>query len=206
MKKDMLGQVVQKLVKLSDDLLGIIYDLLEKLLGADTQMWISALKLFLRKENPWPKGIIQAVPFDPVKFLGDGWAIEPDLDVQSLALTEVNLSKVRLETSLKTKKTFITGEEKIKREKKRKFIRLDARFFMALLIDQTKIPEVWKEKTNGHTTYICFTGTPLRNPDGNRFVLYLYWSGGQWNWDCSWLDFEFGDSGPSAVLASSNSS
>ncbi len=169
MKKDMLGQVVQKLVKLSDDLLGIVFDLLEKLLGPNTMMWTSALKRFLRKENPWPKEIVQAVPFDPVKFLGEGWSIEPDQDEESLALTEVDLSKVSLETGLKAK---ITGEEKLKREKKRKVIRLDARFFMALWNDKTKIPEAWKEKTNGNTTYICFTGTPLRNlNDGRLFCV-----------------------------------
>lgn len=181
MEKDMLGQGVRKLVKLSEDLLGIVFDLLEKLLGPYTMMWTSALKRFLRKENPWPKEIIQAAPFDPVKFLSEGWSIEPDQDEQSLALTEVDLSKVRLETSLKAKETSIIGEEKIKREKKHKFIRLDARFFMALWNDQKKIPEAWKEKTNGNTTYICFTGTPLRDPYGNRYVLYLCWFGGQWS-------------------------
>lgn len=50
MAKDMLGTVVQKLVTLPDFMLGIVYDLLEKL--AD-QEWHDALKKFLRKENPW---------------------------------------------------------------------------------------------------------------------------------------------------------
>lgn len=203
MQKDMLGQVVQKLVKLSEDLLGIVFDLLEKLLGPDTMMWTMALKRFLRKENPWLVGIMQAVPFDPMKFLGQSWSIKLDQDEESLALTEVDLSKVRLETGLEAKETCITGEEKLKREKKLKLIRLDARFFLSLWNDQKKIPEAWKEKTNGNTTYIFFTGTPLRGPDGDRYILSLYWHDNCWGWACYWLEDYFNDSNPSAVLVSS---
>jgi hypothetical protein len=43
--------------------------------------------------------------------------------------------------------------------------------------------------------------TILRNPNGNRYVLYLYWNGGQWNWNYNWLDNDWSAHNPSAVLA-----
>lgn len=41
----------------------------------------------------------------------------------------------------------------------------------------------------------------LRNPNGNRNVLYLYWNDGQWNWNYNWLDNDWDADDPSAVLA-----
>jgi hypothetical protein len=41
----------------------------------------------------------------------------------------------------------------------------------------------------------------LRNPNGNRYVLYLYWNDGQWNWNYNWLDNDWNARNPSAVLA-----
>lgn len=41
----------------------------------------------------------------------------------------------------------------------------------------------------------------LRNSDGNRYVLYLYWNDGAWNWNVNWLDNDWNDNNPSAVLA-----
>jgi hypothetical protein len=41
----------------------------------------------------------------------------------------------------------------------------------------------------------------LRNPNGNRYVLYLYWNDGKWNWNVNWLDNDWNANNPSAVLA-----
>lgn len=41
----------------------------------------------------------------------------------------------------------------------------------------------------------------LRNSDGNRYILYLYWNDGQWNWNMNWLGNDWNDNNPSAVLA-----
>jgi hypothetical protein len=41
----------------------------------------------------------------------------------------------------------------------------------------------------------------LRDPNGNRYVLYLYWDGGRWNWNYNWLDNDWNADNPSAVLA-----
>lgn len=43
--------------------------------------------------------------------------------------------------------------------------------------------------------------TFLRNPNGNRYVLYLYWNDGKWNWNVNWLDNDFDQNNVSAVLA-----
>lgn len=43
--------------------------------------------------------------------------------------------------------------------------------------------------------------TFLRNSNGNRYVLYLYWNEGKWNWNYNWLDNDWNASNPSAVSA-----
>ncbi len=47
-------------------------------------------------------------------------------------------------------------------------------------------------------TILC---TVLRNPNGNRYVLYLYWDDGKWRWNYNWLDNDWGANALSAVLA-----
>src|SRR3990167_11262623 len=53
MTENMLGRIVQKLVQVPAETLGPLYDLLEKLIGSKSKMWLRALNRFLRKENPW---------------------------------------------------------------------------------------------------------------------------------------------------------
>lgn len=53
MYSDMLGQVVRKLVQLPVDMMGTLFDLLEKLIGSSGQIWFRRLKRFLRGENPF---------------------------------------------------------------------------------------------------------------------------------------------------------
>ena len=200
MSKDMLGSAVQELVALPSETLGLACDLLGKL--ADPA-WVRAAKRFLRKENPWRWGIIQAVPFNPAEFMDSDWTID-EQDERSLALTEVDLAQVKFETCLKLGETSITGKAKLKRLKKTGHIRLDARFFMALWKNQSLIPEIWKEKTNGNATYIYFEGTVLHNSEGLRRVLGLCWVRGQWCWFCGWHENDWNVTRPSAVLESSS--
>ena len=191
---------------------GLVGDLFDKICGENGREWLEALKRFLKKENPWgeamnivgdPK-IIQidrSNKFSPVEFLGKGWTIEEE-DKRSLKLTEVDLTKIRFETCLKVGEGYITGEEKLKRLKSAGHIRLDVQIFLTLWKNQHLIPDKWKEKTNGNTTYFYFDGTVLRYPDGHRYVLCLYWDGDGWEWDYSWLDGDWDVDRPSAVLAS----
>ena len=141
--------------------------------------------------------------FNPKKFIGDGWSILNDeTDARSIALTELDLTKVQHVTMLKDGEAYIKGEEKLKRLKASDYIRLDADIFLTLWENQHLIPESWKEKVNGNTRYIYFDGTVLRYSGGGRCVLYLYWNDGQWDWRVNWLGNDWGDSDPSAVLAS----
>jgi hypothetical protein len=141
--------------------------------------------------------------FNPKKFIGDDWSIQSDeTDARSIALTELDLTKVQHVTMLKDGETYVKGEEKLKRLKASDYIRLDADIFLTLWENQHLIPESWKEKVNGNTRYIFFDGTVLRRSDGSRCVLYLFWPGGQWGWGVYWLGFDWYGGSPSAVLAS----
>lgn len=141
--------------------------------------------------------------FNPKKFIGDDWSILNDeMDARSIALTELDLTKVQQVTMLKDGETSIKGEEKLKRLKESGYIRLDADIFYTLWTNQHLIPESWKEKVNGNTRYIFFDGTVLRVSDGYRCVLCLDWYLGQWRWDVGWLGHDWDASDPSAVLAS----
>jgi hypothetical protein len=141
----------------------------------------------------------RAQPFD-LAFVGKDWKIA-EQDERSLALTQVDLSKVQLISTLKKGESWIEGEENLKRLKVANHVRLDAKIFQTLWENQSLIPETWKKKTNGDSTYIFFDGTVLLGPNGYRNVLYLYWSGGQWHWSCYWLGLARGAGDPSAVLA-----
>lgn len=66
MKKDMLGAAVRKLVEIPSEMLGVIYDFLEKLLGSEGQEWFTELKKFLRKEKCWTGIITETI----IKLLG----------------------------------------------------------------------------------------------------------------------------------------
>lgn len=146
--------------------------------------------------------VINRNRFNPVEFIGEGWAIVSGEPVSlSTALTEIDLTKVQFVTMLKDGESYINGEEKLKRLKSSNYIRLDADIFLTLWENQHLIPESWKEKVNGNTCYIFFDGTVLRNPSGDRCVLCLGWSGGQWRRLCFWLGSDWSARSPSAVLA-----
>lgn len=145
--------------------------------------------------------------FDPTIFIGKGWkfwrgpadgnGLEGDLeqDEKSLALTEVNMDQVLLDTQLKSGESYTTGEERLKRLILADSIRLNLRIFKMLWQNQSMIPESWKGKA------VFFDGQILRSPDGDRCALYLYWGVDQWYWDCSWLGDDRDVDRPSAVLA-----
>lgn len=75
---------------------------------------------------------------------------------------------------------------------------LNTDHFLDLWNNKDKIPEEWK-KVKG---VITFDGDVLLSPNSDRYVLFLYWDGGEWCWNCSWLGSEWNASPPSAVLAS----
>lgn len=152
--------------------------------------------------------------FNPVEFIGAGWSIwkgpadgnglegEEEQDARSLALTTLDVTRLRLETTLKKgEETSIVGEEKLKRLQKMTDIRLDAGIFQTFWRNQHLIPERFKAKTNGNTTYIFCDGTVLRSPRGHRYVLCFYWGGDErkWRWYCGGLVNHWHAYDPSAV-------
>lgn len=145
--------------------------------------------------------IDRTTPFDPAQLLGQRWAID-EQDERSLVLTRIDLSKVRLVDMLEKDENRIKGEGKLARLKQAGHLRLDAKIFQTLWENQLLIPKSWKERTNGNVTFIFFDGTILRDPFGDRGVLYLYWDVGRWDWDCYWLEGDWDAHDPSAVLAS----
>jgi len=56
---------------------------------------------------------------------------------------------------------------------------------------------IWLRRAVVWTAFYTF----LRNPDGNRYVLCLYWNDGRWNWNYNWLENDWNVNNPSAVLA-----
>ncbi len=128
----------------------------------------------------------------------DGKGLEGDLDQdeRSLALDELDLTKIQFETCLVGDDKAIKGEEKLLRLKAKPLIRLDPGWIPELLKDPTKIPEHWQKKG-----YIPFDGQILRYPYGYRGVLCLGWGGRAWLWRIYWLDRGFSANYPSAVLA-----
>ncbi|MDQ5969271.1 MAG: hypothetical protein QG579_428 [Patescibacteria group bacterium] len=122
--------------------------------------------------------------FNPTEFVGDGWSIiYEETDHRSIALTELDLSKVELVTMLKGNETYITGEENLSRLKASGKIRLDLDIFLTLWRNQSLIPESWKRKR-----MIFFDGMVLWRPNGERCILGLHWSYGLWCWGFHRLD------------------
>ncbi len=193
---------------------GLLLDVIEKM---SDRGFARELAKFSRHEPCWFSTIIpidRTNPFNPAEFIGPGWSFwrgpadgnglegEPEQDSRSLALTEVDLSKVLLEVHLNPSETHTTGEERLGRLTVANRIRLDLGVFKTLWDNKALISASWKEKTNGNTTYIFFDGQVLRSPSGKRYTLCLCWLGGKWRRDCRWLGYDRGAGDPSAVLAS----
>lgn len=152
-------------------------------------------------------------PFDPVRFLGKGSSIwrgpadgkglegEEDQDPRSLALTEVDFSKVAFEHFLKGGESAITGEEKLVRMKADPRVRYDAGVGQALLDEKSQATLRFLHDTYG-ITWMEFA-TVLRDSDGDRAFLYLDRSGdGSWVWYYYWLGGVRNAKGVSPVSAS----
>lgn len=153
--------------------------------------------------------------FGPAEFIGHGWTIwkgpedgdglygKEEQDERSLALSEVNLTDVYLRTMLENHEGQVSYATWLERLKRSGLIRLDAKVFQTFWENQNLIPERWKEKTNGHTTYIYFDGTILRDPGGLRHIIFLCWTGMAWRWRTVWAGHDFHLGCFSAVLPKS---
>lgn len=160
--------------------------------------------------------IIQAKPFNPAEFIGEGWAIwkgsadgltgEEDFDPRSRALAEIDITRLRFEACLREGESSIKGEDKIRRLKEMKdFIRLGGNAFLGFWEDYQANKENSALESIYRTHKIRFIDFPddiIRHPGGDRSVLYLYRRvGGEWDWHVRWLGRDWYASNPSAGLA-----
>ncbi len=184
------------------------------------------LQLQIRKPNEWkakfihwintgcevPKNLLRVnstYSFNPEKFLthGKGWIIEPkERDENSASLVEIDLNNVKLVSTLKPKETSVGGEDRLKRLKDAKHIRLGANHFFTLWNNKFLIPEEWSVLcVDWRTMCITFDGDVLVSPDGKRYVLCLCPSDGAYGYDCRPLAGDFEKRFMSAVLTSGSS-
>lgn len=147
---------------------------------------------------------VACVPLDLQKFIGNGWAFwkgpkdgkgldgEEERDKASLLLSEVDLGETDFLTCLEKGESSITGEEKLICLRKLNRPIYGTTQFMGLWRDyQQKKAESVLEKLYQQKgiTYIDFFGDVLRDPGGDRDVLFLYrCDDGSWLWHYFWLD------------------
>jgi hypothetical protein len=131
-------------------------------------------------------GINRKILFDPVRFMQHrGLEIE-EQDERSMALEEIDVSHIALESMLKGDMV-ISGEEHLKRLKRSSYIRLDARIFQTLWENLHLVPEHWKG-TDDSPKHIFFDGTILKNQYG-RYVISMFWDKDRnWRWTYCRLD------------------
>jgi hypothetical protein len=156
------------------------------------------------------------------KFIGEDWSVwkgpadgnglegeedcvpEPD---------EIDFENIILETHLKKGEKSISGEEKMRRARQSKNLQLGGRAFVALWTNWQGCKAVGKPEKSvleklrraekiGNVVY--FFGLVLRDQGGNRYVLYLYFDGREWDWNCYWLDDRWRVGRPSISIASIN--
>lgn len=155
----------------------------------------------LQIKAPGALAIDRAKSFDPVKFIDSGWSIVAE-DVRSLALTEIDFTKVRFESGLKEGESSITGEQKLERLKTMPEIRLDAKIGQALYEEKGQPTLRWLHDNFG-VSWFEMSGTVLRSSGGNRCFLCLGRDGGgSWDWRCLWLGRGRGRGNVSPLLAS----
>lgn len=145
--------------------------------------------------------VLERLPLDPESFLGKGWSVDERISTRTGGNFEAG--RIVRKHYLRESETSITGEERIRRIKEESGdIQLDAQDFMALWQENGHTTLRWLYDTKG-ITWLSFWGTVLRDPRGNRSVLYLYRRGdGSWYWFYDGLGLVWRGSNPVGVLAS----
>ena len=170
MSNDMLGTLVREIVGLPVQMTGTLYDLVKKLGGEDGWVWLSALKRFLRKENPWEKPLFK---YDKTK---DGWKLlEPGPEFNGKPFTPDIME------FLKSNESYVNGEV-MKQRAKELNAHLGQKHAEYLLEHQELISKDWQGKY-----YLVFPGTVWQYRGGRRNVPCLRWDGGEWYLYFYWL-------------------
>lgn len=150
-------------------------------------------------------------PFDPAKFIGESWSIwrgpkdgnglegDEEQDARSLAITELDLTKLITQTGLEGDESKVAGEVKLARLLL-KAIQADAKIAQALCKEKGQTNLRWLHNVL-NLTWIEFSGTTLRSPYGQRHSLCLYrFTDGSWGWGYLWLNIDRSVEHPTACF------
>ncbi|MSU73950.1 hypothetical protein EXS56_02305 [Candidatus Kaiserbacteria bacterium] len=155
--------------------------------------------------------IRRSAPFSPSTFLGAGWSVwrgpasgdglagTEEQEPQALKLQDVDFSKVLFEHTLTGNERWVKGDDKVARLRASGATMLDAAVAQALFEEKDNATLEWLRKERG-ITWFDLPGTVLRDADGYRYILGLYWNDGKWPWYPHWLENNWRSNRPSAVL------
>lgn len=137
---------------------------------------------------------------DTDPFCPDGWTVEEHRKGGQL---NFDSAKIRLHLSSGQMNGRRIEGNKLRKELAKMPV-MNANVLDCWLAHPELIQKSLKVDENGNPRYICFWGTIYRLSGGILCVRFLYWLEGRWRWVYSWLDFDFDDNYPAAVLASSS--
>lgn len=136
--------------------------------------------------------IDRSTPFDPEKLLDQkGFAIRGEEDPRSLAITELDTDRLRLEFGMYETNNWqpLFASERIYWVKSKGLIRPDGKILEALK-ENYEFPQAWKEDHPhlGGPMSIHFDGTPLSSSwDGRDFSMYAIFNRMQQFWETPYL-------------------
>jgi hypothetical protein len=132
------------------------------------------------------------IDLDADPFVPGGWTLE---EHRKGGQFEWDSARVALYLSPEQQGRKVIKGDRLRDELKGKPV-FNANLLDYLLANPQLIPEEWKGK------FVFFWGTIYRDSDGCLYVRCLFWGGGRWYWDGSWLDGDWGGYFPAAVPAS----
>lgn len=158
--------------------------------------------------------INRSTPFEPVSLLGsgasfwrgpkDGKGLEGEIeqDARSMALSEIDLGKIRFKSYIPEGQSLVSGENRIVAIGNEHDIALDPKIGQDLYEEEGQKALHFLHDTTG-VTWMEFLGQPLRDSDGYRYSLVLYRDhDGSWLRSYGCLDNDRDASYPAAVLSS----
>lgn len=114
------------------------------------------------------------------KVYGDLWTIAENWSNQGTISivdikdkTDLFLDPVQIDSSIR-------GNNLYELLKEKHVPVLNATVWEYLRNNEGHIPEDWKFSSKNSAQYVFFWGTIDRSPDGNLYVRYITWSGGNW--------------------------
>ncbi len=81
---------------------------------------------------------------------------------------------------------------------------LNATVWEYLRDNESQIPEDWKFSSKNSAQYVFFWGTIDRSPDGNLYVRYITWSGGNWVFSNYLMSGNWHEDFPAVIKKDSN--